>query len=98
MSDISHAPASSSRPNLRRSIVVGLGAAAIAATFATPAAGAQPNHQACLGEDIRSYAQGGSQFGGFVAGMAVGDGVATEILAHLAGEVPDEVIPNSCND
>ena len=83
----------------RRSVAGVLAAAGVTFVLATPAVGAQPSHRACLGEDIRSYAQGGSAFGGFVSGMAVGgDGIGTEIQAHLAGQIPDAVIPNSCND
>ena len=60
---------------------------------------AQPNNQACLGEDISGYAQGGSAFGGFIGGLAQNtQGVGGEIQAHQAGLVPDEIIPNSCND
>ena len=62
-------------------------------------AAAMPNNQACLGHDISGYAQGGDEFGGFLAGLAQGTmGVGNEFQAHLAGLVPDEVIPNSCND
>ena len=60
---------------------------------------AQPANQACLGEDISGYAQGGSAFGGFISGLASAtEGVGDELNAHLAGLVPDEVIPNSCNN
>lgn len=60
---------------------------------------ATPNNQACLGHDFSRYAQGGAAFGAFVSGLAsTGQGVGTEIQAHLAGQVPDSVIPNSCND
>jgi hypothetical protein len=98
MSGISRVVGSSSRRAVGRSVAAGLGAASLAVVLATPAAAAQPNHQACLGEDIRIYAEGGSMFGGFVSGMAVVDGVGQEIQAHLAGQIPDDVMPNSCND
>lgn len=66
-----------------------MGAATVALMLATPAAAAQPNKRACLGEDIRTYAQGGSMFGSFVSGMATtGDGIGAEIQAHLAGTSP----------
>ncbi len=81
----------------RRGIVAALSTAAIAVTFAAPAAAAQPNHRACLGEDVRAYAQGGSQFGAFISGLADG-GAGMEIQAHLAGLVPETTIPNTCND
>lgn len=97
MSAISRARSSRTRWISPRGIMTGLGAAAIAVTFATPAAAAQPNNRACLGEDVRMYSQGGSSFGAFVSMLAEG-GVGMEIQAHLAGLVPDSTIPNTCND
>jgi hypothetical protein len=75
-----------------------VGATAVVLMLATPAAAAQPNHQACLGKDIRTYAQNGSGFGALVSGVLAADGVGAEIQAHLAGDIPDTVTPNSCND
>jgi hypothetical protein len=66
----------------------------VALMLAAPAAAAQPNHQACLGEDIRTYAQDGSAFGAFVSGSLANDGVGAEIQAHLAGDIPN----TSCAD
>ena len=83
----------------RRRIAASLGAVTVAVLLVSPAAAAQPNHQACLGEDIRDYADGGAGFGVFVSGMATStDGVGVEIQAHLAGAIPDDTLPNSCND
>lgn len=60
---------------------------------------AKPANQACLGHDFSGYAQSGPAFGSFVSGLAKNTGgVGTEVQAHLAGQVPDSVIPNSCND
>jgi hypothetical protein len=99
MPGISREVSSRSRRAVRRSVAAGLGAATVAVVLATPAVAAQPNNQACLGEDIRSYAEGGSGFGSFVSEMAAtGNGIGTEIQAHLAGLIPDTVLPNSCND
>jgi hypothetical protein len=75
--------------HVRRSVVAALGAATMAVMFAAPAAAGQPNPPACLGEDVRAYAQGGSLFGAFVSTMLADDGAGTEVQAHLAGEVPD---------
>ena len=70
---------------------------------------AQPNNQACLGEDVSGYAQNGIivfELGSdplkladvikFIASdlHIVGE----DIQAHLAGDIPDEAVPNSCND
>lgn len=83
---------------LARSITVGLGAAALVVALGAPATATQPNHQACLGHDLRAYAEAGPGFGGFVSGLAADGGVGEEIQAHLAGDIPDAVISNSCND
>ncbi len=84
---------------VRRSTAAGLAAAAATLLLAAPAAAAQPNRQGCLGEDIRMYATAGSDFGSFVAGTAITtNGVGAEIQAHLAGAIPDDTQPNSCND
>ena len=83
---------------LARSITAGLGAATIAVALGAPATAAQPNHQACLGHDIRAYAEAGPGFGAFVSGLADDGGVGDEIQAHLAGDIPDAAIPNRCND
>lgn len=78
---------------------IGAASAALVAAvvLAPPATAAKPKHQACLGHDIRTYADMGAGFGAFVSGLADG-GAATEIQAHLAGLVPDEQVDNSCND
>lgn len=101
MSDIRDVVGSTSRRFLARigAAAVGAATAALVAAVvgAPPATAGQPNHQACLGHDIRTYAEMGVGFGAFVSGVSDG-GVGTEIQAHLAGLVPDEQLPNSCND
>jgi hypothetical protein len=95
---------------MRRKFVGSLvGGALLAAILAGPASAAQPNHQACLGNDLSSYARYGSPSGGaveFSAGSGFGHfhqvlegtgGVGNVIQAHMAGGVPDELLPNSCN-
>lgn len=82
-----------------KKLAIGGAVAAIFASSAFPVFAAKPNNQACLGKDFSGYAQGGAVFGGFIAGLASSTtGVGAEFQAHLAGEVPDVVIPNSCND
>lgn len=98
MSPITEHPSSRTARVLRRSILAGLGAAALSVALALPSVAAQPNQQACLGEDIRTYAGMGAGFGAFVAGMATEGGVGDEIQAHLAGSIPDTAITNGCND
>jgi hypothetical protein len=84
---------------LLRAITIAGTAVTVFSGVGNPAQAAQPNHPACLGHDFSGYAQGGAGFGGFISGLAAGtQGVGTEIQHHLAGEVPDTVIPNSCND
>ena len=98
MSDIREEAGSRTGRALRRSVTAGLGAATIAMALASPAAAAQPNHQACLGHDIRTYAGAGAGFGAFVSGLAADGGVGDEIQAHLVGDLPDDALHNSCND
>ena len=81
--------------------------ASVALGVTTGAAGAAtPTSQACVGESLSALASNQPDPGGFgaaVAGFAqdpnlpppgLGDG----IQALAAGDVPDEVVPNTCND
>ena len=83
--------------------VLGL-AAAIAVTLGggfalsgTAEAGA-PNNQACLGVDLSGYAKDLQPLGRTLIAAISGGGAGAEVQAHLAGLVPDFVIPNTCND
>lgn len=82
---------------LGRCSAAGAGAFFAVMVLTSPASAAQPNNQGCLGHDIRGYAQAGAGFGAFVTSLADG-GAGTEIQAHLAGQIPDTSIPNTCND
>jgi len=89
MSDVREEVGSrSSRRFAARTGTGAIGAVAlVAAVVLAPAAtAAQPNNQACLGHDIRDYAELGAGFGAFVVGLSVG-GVGEEIQGHLAGFV-----------
>jgi hypothetical protein len=68
--------------------------------LASPVLAARPNNQACLGHDVSGLAAGGAAYGAFVSGVAstTDQGVGDEVQAFLAGQVPDSVLPNSCND
>lgn len=66
--------------------------------LASAALAAKPNNKACLGKDFSVYAQGGSAFGSFISTVIAVGGAGAEVQAHLAGDIPDWVIPNSCND
>lgn len=81
-------------------MIVGLSVAiGLSLAFAGSAFAAQPNNQACLGHDVSGYAADGSGFGHFVAEVvATGRGAGQEVQLHLAGLIPDEAIPNTCND
>jgi hypothetical protein len=82
-----------------RNLIGLLATLVLALALATPALAAKPNNQACLGRDISTYAQEGRNYGAFVATLALTtDGVGDEIRAHLAGAIPDAVLPNSCNN
>jgi len=83
---------------MKRFMLVAIAAGLLFAS-SVPAHAAKPVNQACLGHDFSEYAQSGSALGSFVSGLAKDTGgVGTEVQAHLAGQVPDSVIPNSCND
>jgi hypothetical protein len=86
---------------MRRYVVrAGLIVAMLLPAWASPAAAAVPNNQGCLGADFSTYAQNGSGFGHFIEALATNStaGVGAEIQLHLAGQIPDTVIPNSCNN
>ncbi len=96
MSGNSH-PAPTPQRILRGWSAAVAGALFAVAVLPSPASAAQPNHRGCLGHDISGYAQADAGFGAFVKSLADG-GVDTEIQAHLAGQIPDTSIPNTCND
>jgi len=82
-----------------RKIMIAVMATASILAGATTASAATPANQACLGHDFSGYAKGGSAFGGFISTVASSTGgFGNEVQAHLAGRVPDTVIPNTCND
>jgi hypothetical protein len=86
------------RKEMRKILIAAMAAGSILVGAASASA-AEPTNQACLGHDFSGYAQGGSAFGGFVSTVASNtQGIGGEVQAHLAGLVPDTVIPNSCND
>ena len=65
----------------------------------TQASAAQPANRACLGNDVSGYAQDFAPWGQTIKAFGIAEGGAGEDLqAHMAGLIPDEVIPNSCND
>ena len=88
-----------------RKLLIGVLLAALP-LFATThsALAAQPNNQACLGKDFSGYAKAFRPFGQVITHFEVGGtpiitgGIGDEVQNHLAGLVPDYVIPNSCNN
>ena len=84
--------------NKVKKIAIGVTATGILLASAFPAFAAKPNNQACLGEDISGYAQVLQPLGQNLLPNITSGGAGNEVQAHLAGDVPDEVIPNSCND
>ena len=88
-----------------KKILAGAGASAILlSASALPALATQPANQACLGEDFSGYAKDLRPLGQVLTSFEVGGtpiidgGLGDEVQNHLAGLVPDAVIPNSCND
>lgn len=84
---------------LRRLTVATGATIALLGALGAPATAAAPANRGCLGQDFREYAQAGRDLGAFLSGLASSTGgLGTEVNAHLAGEIPDSVIPNTCND
>ena len=87
-----------------------LAALTVSLAVVAPATAGEPANQACLGKDFSSYAREGtsgglvsfapgSGFGLFNASLAQrAGGLDAPIQLHLAGAVPDFIVPNSCND
>jgi hypothetical protein len=83
---------------LIRALLMGATALSLLVVTGGPASAATPATQGCLGHDFSGYAQAGSGFGGFISNLAsTTQGVGTEVQLHLAGNIPDTVIPNTCN-
>ena len=74
------------------------GVAIVSGLFASPAGAAEPANQACLGESLSALA--GPGFGrGVVSFVPVGrPGLGDGIQLLQAGVVPDELLPNTCNN
>ncbi|MEX2375015.1 MAG: hypothetical protein WD942_05430 [Dehalococcoidia bacterium] len=88
-----------------RKLIFGALLAALPLLVATSAEAAKPRHQACLGEDFSSYARVAGGLGSVVTGFTEPDGtrtieggLGTAIQAWLAGAVPEDELPNTCND
>jgi hypothetical protein len=82
-----------------------IGSTALLLSLGTaPAVADPPANQACLGDDASTAAHalvgGGSSLGEVVSATATTRprAIGDEVQAHLAGEIPDEVFPNTCND
>jgi hypothetical protein len=88
---------------LSRGIAATAGVAIVSSLLALPAAAAEPANQACVGESFSALAGPGfgpaivffAQVGGPVdTRVGLGDGI--QLLQ--AGTVPDQVVPNTCNN
>jgi hypothetical protein len=83
---------------MRRAIGL-LTAIGLSLAVAGPTLAARPANQACLGHDVSGLAADGSGFGHFVADIAMNTrGAGEEVQALQAGQIPDEALPNTCND
>ena len=59
---------------------------------------AKPNNQGCFGTDVSATATAlGVGWGQLVSSNTEG-GFGDGVQAHQAGLIPDEVVPNTCND
>lgn len=88
---------------LSRGIAATAGVAIVSGLFALPANAAEPEKQACVGESLSALA--GPGFGDAIVFFAqVGGPVNTQpglgdgIQLLQAGAVPDQVVPNTCNN
>lgn len=86
------------RPALTVLLVVGAGVA-VPLAAAAPASAATPANRGCLGEDVSTYARWDGPHGSLVSSLAHANGGMGDLVQiHLAGQLPDSVIENSCND
>lgn len=87
-----------------RSITIISSTALLLSLGTAPAVAGPPANQACLGQDASTAAHalvdGGSSLGKVVSATATSEprAIGDEVQAHLAGEIPDEAFPNTCND
>ena len=88
---------------LSRGVAVTAGVAIVSGLFALPADAAEPANQACVGESLSALAGPGfgeaivffAQVGGpFNTQPGFGDGMQR----LQAGAIPDQVVPNTCNN
>ena len=81
-------------------------AAGLIAAVAAPASAAQPANQACIGESLSVLAKppqpSPGSFGAAVVSFAQdpsgSHGLGDTAQAGAAGLIPDDVLPNTCND
>lgn len=81
--------------------ILALSTVAVAiALYPDPAAAAKPNNHACLGVDASTGAQTLRPLGQIISGIATTapGAIGEEVQLHLAGQIPDSVFPNTCND
>jgi hypothetical protein len=83
-----------------------MAAAGLIGALAGPASAATPANQACVGESLSVLAKppqpSPGSFGAAVVGFAQAPngrpGLGDTAQAGAAGQIPDEVLPNTCND
>ena len=80
-------------------------AAGLIAAVAAPASAAKPANHACVGESLSALATNqpsNGSFGAAAAGLAqdptTAPGLGDLVQAGQAGLIPDDVLPNTCND
>ena len=80
-------------------------AGGLIAAVAAPASAAKPANQACVGKSLSVLASNqpsNGSFGAAVVGFAqdplTAPGLGDAIQVAQAGGIPDDVVPNTCND
>jgi hypothetical protein len=87
-----------------KKLITAVGISGVMLALPLIALAAKPNNQACLGHDFSGYAKASQPFGQVITTFPVNGipiiegGIGAEVQNHLAGNVPDSVLPNSCND
>jgi hypothetical protein len=86
---------------MRRFVVfAAMAGVAVVAVGAGTAAAAQPTSPGCVGASVSANAVALHPYGRFVSGIAPRNDFGTvgdAVHAVQAGQIPDEVYPNSCN-
>ena len=89
---------------MKKKLALAIAVAGMVSAIASPASAAKPANQACFGKDFSGYARNFNPLGQLltsfeVAGTPIVEGgLGEDVQSHPAGNVPDTIFPNVCND